>query len=127
GVESKERERGRAKGRRKGRWVTAQDGPAIDMVSLITVSRRYNFKLAGQLTLAQRNHAETARRAYVVDSRVPGPNVFLDSDSISEFVLSPIKPERIGVNPLYPRHPRSINPHTDLKTALAPDLKILVK
>jgi len=100
---------------------------AIDMVSLITVSRRYNFKLAGQLTLVQRNHAETARRAYVVDSRVPGPNVFLDSDSISEFVLSPIKPERIGVNPLYPRHPRSINPHTDLKTALAPDLKILVK
>src|SRR5262249_56886779 len=88
GVESKERERGRAKGRRKGRWVTAQDGPAIDMVSLTTGSRRYNFKLAGQLTLAQRNHAETARHAYVVDSRVPGPNVFLDSDSINEFATS---------------------------------------
>jgi hypothetical protein len=40
---------------------------------------------------------------------------------------SPIKPERIGVNPLYARHPHSINPYTDVKTALAPDLKILVK
>jgi hypothetical protein len=58
------------------------------MVSLITGERRYNFKLAGQLTLVQRNHAETARHAYVVDSRVPGVNVFLDSDSINEFATS---------------------------------------
>src|SRR5215471_13538851 len=28
------------------------------------------------------------------------------------------KTMRIGVNPLYPRHPRPINPYTDLKTAL---------
>jgi F5/8 type C domain len=73
---------------RNAKWVTVQDCAAIDMVSLITGSRRYNFKLAGQLTLAQRNHAETARHAYVVDSRVPGPNVFLDSDSINEFATS---------------------------------------
>jgi hypothetical protein len=73
---------------RDAKWVTVQDCAAIDMVSLITGSRRYNFKLAGQLTLAQRNHAETARHAYVVDSRVPGPNVFLDSDSINEFATS---------------------------------------
>src|SRR6266545_2192459 len=73
---------------RNAKWVTVQDCAAIDMVSLITGSRRYNFKLAGQLTLVQRNHAETARHAYVVDSRVPGPNVFLDSDSINEFATS---------------------------------------
>ena len=73
---------------RNAKWVTVQDCAAIDMVSLITGSRRYNFKLAGQLTLVQRNHAETARHAFVVDSRVPGPNVFLDSDSINEFTTS---------------------------------------
>ena len=31
---------------------------------------------------------------------------------------SRIKPEKICVNPLDPRHPRSINPYTDKKTAL---------
>jgi F5/8 type C domain len=72
----------------QAKWVTIQDSAAIDMVSLITGERRYNFKLAGQLTLVQRNHAETARHAYVVDSRVPGVNVFLDSDSINEFATS---------------------------------------
>jgi hypothetical protein len=36
----------------------------------------------------QRCHAETARHAFVVDSRVPGPNVFLDCDSINEFATS---------------------------------------
>jgi hypothetical protein len=73
---------------RNAKWVTVQDSAAVDMVSLITGSRRYNFKLAGQLTLVQRCHAETARHAFVVDSRVPGPNVFLDSDSINEFATS---------------------------------------
>src|SRR5262245_8008332 len=72
----------------QAKWVTIQDSAAIDMVSLITGERRYNFKLAGQLTLVQRNHAVTARHAYVVDSRVPGVNVFLDSDSINEFATS---------------------------------------
>jgi hypothetical protein len=31
---------------------------------------------------------------------------------------SQIKPKRVSVNPLYPRHQRSINPYTDLQTAL---------
>lgn len=73
---------------RNAKWVTVQDSAAIEMVSLITGERRYNFKLAGQLALVQRNHAETARHAFVVDSRVPGPNVFLDGDSIDEFATS---------------------------------------
>ena len=73
---------------RQAKWVTVQDSAAIDMVSRIDGGRRYNFKLAGQLTLVQRCHAETARHAFVVDSRIPGPNVFLDCDSINEFATS---------------------------------------
>lgn len=74
--------------RRQAKWVTVQDSSAIDMVSRIDGGRRYNFKLAGQLALVQRCHAETARHAFVVDSRVPGPNAFLDCDSINEFATS---------------------------------------
>jgi hypothetical protein len=73
---------------RQAKWVTVQDSSAIDMVSRIDGGRRYNFALAGQLTLVQRCHAETARHAFVVDSRVPGPNVFLDCDSVNEFATS---------------------------------------
>jgi hypothetical protein len=32
--------------------------------------------------------------------------------------LSRIKPRKVRVNPLYPRHPRSINPYTDVNTAI---------
>lgn len=73
---------------RDAKWITVQDSSAIDMVSRIDGGRRYNFALAGQLTLVQRAHAETARHAFVVDSRVSGPNVFLDSNSIDEFATS---------------------------------------
>jgi F5/8 type C domain/Bacterial Ig-like domain (group 2) len=73
---------------RNAKWVTVQDSAAVDMVSLIDGGRRYNFALAGQLTLVQRCHAETARHAFVVDSRVPGPNAFVDCDSVNEFATS---------------------------------------
>lgn len=73
---------------RQAKWVTVQDSSAVDMVSQIDGGRRYNFALAGQLTLVQRSHAETARHAFVVDSRVPGPNAFVESDSIEEFATS---------------------------------------
>jgi len=73
---------------RNAKWVTVQDSSAVDMVSLIDGGRRYNFALAGQQTLVQRCHAETARHAFVVDSRVPGPNAFVDCDSVNEFATS---------------------------------------
>jgi hypothetical protein len=73
---------------RNTKWVTVQDSQAVEMVSRIDGGRRYNFLLAGQLALVQRCHAETARHAFVVDSRVPGPNVFLDGDSIIEYATS---------------------------------------
>ena len=73
---------------RQAKWITVQDSAALEMVSRIEGSRRYPFSLAGQLTLVQRCHAETARHAFAVASRVPGPNVFLDSDSRAEHANS---------------------------------------
>jgi hypothetical protein len=61
------------------KWVTIQDTKSLDMVSVITGSRRYAYKFGGQLLLAQRVYANTARHAFLVDSRVSGPNVFLES------------------------------------------------
>ncbi|MEH7273594.1 hypothetical protein [Neobacillus vireti] len=61
------------------KWVTVQDTKSLDMVSQITGSRRYPYKYGGQLLLTQRVYANTARHAFLVDSRVMGPNVFLDS------------------------------------------------
>ncbi|PZE22154.1 Ig-like domain-containing protein [Paenibacillus xerothermodurans] len=73
---------------RGAKWVTVQDTNSLDMVSVITGGTRYPYKISGELTLMQRNHAETARHAFVVDSRVQGPNVFLDSDSVEEYASS---------------------------------------
>ncbi|ULL13955.1 hypothetical protein DVH26_05530 [Paenibacillus sp. H1-7] len=73
---------------RGAKWVTIQDNQSLDMVSVITGERRYPFKLGGELTLMQRNYAETARHAFIVDSRVQGPNVFLDSQSVNEYASS---------------------------------------
>jgi hypothetical protein len=73
---------------RGAKWVTVQDSAAVEMVSRITGGRRYSFYLSGQLTLVQRCHAETARHAYAVNSRVPGVNAFFDSDSVTEYATS---------------------------------------
>ncbi|MEK3886840.1 Ig-like domain-containing protein [Bacillus sp. FSL K6-3431] len=70
------------------KWVTIQDTKSLDMVSVITGSRRYAYKYGGQLLLAQRVYAETARHAFLVDSRVAGPNVFLDSVSEKNYTTS---------------------------------------
>ena len=64
---------------KSSKWVTVQDTKSLDMVSQITGSRRYAYKYGGQLLLTQRVYANTARHAFLVDSRVMGPNVFLDS------------------------------------------------
>ncbi|SDC05603.1 S-layer homology domain-containing protein [Paenibacillus sp. UNCCL117] len=66
---------------RNAKWVTVQDSEMYDMVSIITGGRRYVYYIQGQLSLVQRTYAETARHAFVLDSRVQGPNVFLDSSA----------------------------------------------
>ncbi|WP_218091891.1 discoidin domain-containing protein [Paenibacillus solanacearum] len=73
---------------RGSKWITVQDSQSLDMVSLLVGARRYPFKMTGELALMQRNYSETARHAFVVDNRVPGPNVFLDSESQIDFLPS---------------------------------------
>ncbi|WP_248925221.1 discoidin domain-containing protein [Paenibacillus hamazuiensis] len=73
---------------RGSKWITVQDCTVTDFVSIITGGRRYAFHQSGQLSLVQRNYVETARHAFVVDSRIPGPNVFLEGKSKTDFNTS---------------------------------------
>ncbi|MGN7491957.1 discoidin domain-containing protein [Paenibacillus sp. SAF-054] len=73
---------------RNSKWITVQDSSMYDMVSIITGGRRYVIHQMGQLNLAQRIYTETARHAFVVDSRVQGPNVFLDGKAVKNFNTS---------------------------------------
>lgn len=73
---------------RHAKWITVQDSEQYDMVSIITGGRRYSFYIQGQLNLVQRTYAETSRHAFVFDSRVQGPNVFLDSQSTKDYNTS---------------------------------------
>ena len=61
--------------------VTVQDCAMKDHISQITGGRRYSFAIEGNsgMNLFQRNYTEDGRHDYVTGSRVPGPNVFLDS------------------------------------------------
>lgn len=58
--------------------VTVLDCRSLDPVSRITGGRRYAFPIAGQQVLVKNCYARGARHAFVLDSRVPGPNVYLD-------------------------------------------------
>ncbi len=73
---------------RSAKWVTVQDSKVFDMVSIITGGRRYAYYIQGQQNLVQRTYAETARHGYVVDSRVQGPNVFLEGESRIDYNTS---------------------------------------
>lgn len=73
---------------RNAKGITVQDSRALEPVGEIAGSRRYAYNYSGQLALTQRVHAEHFRHAFVVNSRVPGPNVFLDSTSENEYTNS---------------------------------------
>ncbi len=66
---------------RHGKWITVEDAACLDPVSKITGSRRYAFALRGQLTLVKRAFSNQGRHDFVMHSRVPGPNVFLDCEA----------------------------------------------
>jgi hypothetical protein len=70
---------------RNSKWVTLQDNVMDEHVSVITGSRRYSYYYAGQLALGQRLAADSARHAFTYNSRVAGPNVFLDSVSTTNY------------------------------------------
>ena len=73
---------------RQAKWVTVQDSEMYDMVSIITGGRRYSLFIQGQLNLVQRSYTETSRHAYVVESRVQGPNVMYDNKATEEYNTS---------------------------------------
>lgn len=73
---------------RNAKWITVQDSEVYDMVSIITGGRRYSLYIQGQLNFMQRVYAETSRHALVYDSRVQGPNVFMDSRATKEYNTS---------------------------------------
>jgi hypothetical protein len=71
------------------RHVTVEDCDNREMVSQITGSRRYSYSIASaQRSLIQRCFSESGRHDFVVGSRVPGPNVFLDCEAINAFATS---------------------------------------
>jgi len=73
---------------RHTKWVTVQDSNSLEMVSLITGSRRYPFNYVGQLSLTQRVYSEKARHAFIFDRQMTGPNVILDSVSKKTYARS---------------------------------------
>ena len=63
------------------RYMTIQDCAMLDHKSQIIGARRYAFGIqsdSGQQILFQRCYANTSRHSYVTQSRLSGPNVFLD-------------------------------------------------
>ncbi|MDR4888113.1 discoidin domain-containing protein [Fredinandcohnia sp. QZ13] len=73
---------------RHTKWITVQDSNSLEMVSLITGSRRYPFNYVGQLSLTQRVYSEKARHAFIFDRQMSGPNVILDSVSEKTYARS---------------------------------------
>ena len=63
---------------RDAKWVTVQDCTCLDPVSQITGGRRYSYNIMGELSLVHRCRSREGRHDFALDSRVPGPNVFLD-------------------------------------------------
>ena len=63
---------------RDAKWTTVRDCTCLDPVSQITGGRRYSYNIMGELSLVQRCKSREGRHDFALDSRVPGPNVFLD-------------------------------------------------
>lgn len=74
------------------RHFTVQDCAMLDAKSDATGGRRYSFCIEGTSNgnLVQRCYARGGRHDYVIQSRVPGPNTFLDC--VAEGALEDIGP-----------------------------------
>lgn len=68
-----------ASAKTNAKWITIQDSRVQGMVSTLDGGRRYAIYYEGQQILTQRVQVDSARHAFIVSSRVEGPNVFLDS------------------------------------------------
>jgi len=75
----------------KGYRLTIEESAMVDPKSPISGGRRYSFNIEdGSFNLIQRCYARNGRHDYVMGSRVPGPNVFVDN--IAEQTHSDIGP-----------------------------------
>jgi hypothetical protein len=70
------------------KWLTVAGCRCLDMVSILTGSRRYPYSISGQLCLVEKCSADTARHDFAVGSRVCGPNVFLDCTAGTSYATS---------------------------------------
>ena len=70
------------------KWVTVQDAKSLEPVSVITGGRRYPYSSNGQLGLYLRCFSSKARHAFVVGSRVCGPNAFVDCTAEEDYATS---------------------------------------
>ncbi len=67
------------------KWITVADCKSLDPVGTITGGTRYPFSYQGQQLLTIRCYSSEARHAFVVGSRVPGPNAFVDCVSEKDY------------------------------------------
>lgn len=70
------------------KWITVQDSSVYEMNGEITGGNRYAFNTDGQMVLMKGLHVETARHSFTIQSRVAGPNVYLDSTALYEMTNS---------------------------------------
>ncbi len=64
------------------KWITVKDCQVLDPISKITGSRRYSYKMEGQLHLVQDCYARNGRHDYVVGTYRSSGTVFLDCTSV---------------------------------------------
>lgn len=75
------------------RNITVEDCANIEPVSKITGGRRYGFLVNGQFNLIQRCYTSKNRHAFITNSKVWGPNVFLDG--LAEINYNDIGPHQM--------------------------------
>ena len=64
------------------KWITVQDCVSLEPVSLRMGSRRFTYRIHGQLTLIQRCTSDKGRHSFVLlGYQACGPNVFLDCEA----------------------------------------------
>ncbi len=61
---------------------------SLEPVGRLTGGRRYSFYISGQLHLVKDCYSEEGRHDFVLNSRVAGPNVFLNSRAVNAFSSS---------------------------------------
>jgi hypothetical protein len=70
------------------KWVTIADCKSLAPVGTITGGTRYSFNYNGQQLLTIRCFSSEGRHSFVVGSRVPGPNAFVDCASENDHATS---------------------------------------